>query len=120
MAQMPSLSIWRTTIDDRTADRDKTTGDASGRAVARGNPAGAHKTVVSLRRAHHWFWTTLVEADSFGVRERLQWKNDDTLDVTLGFGCLAHMTRPIEAVGSIHISYDFSDGDKTLSKSCRD
>ena len=78
------------------------------------------KTVVRLRRAHHWFWTTLVETDSFGVREHLQWKNDDTLEVTLGFGCLAHMTRPVQAVGSIHISYHFSNGDKSLSNGCPD
>jgi hypothetical protein len=40
--------------------------------------------------------------------------------VTLGFGCLTHMTRPIEQVGSIRISYHFSNGDKTLSKGCPD
>ena len=34
--------------------------------------------------------------------------------MTLGFGCLAHMTRPVQAVGSIHISYHFGNGDKAL------
>jgi len=34
--------------------------------------------------------------------------------VTLGFGCLAHLTRPVPAVGSIHISYHFGNGDKAL------
>jgi len=78
------------------------------------------KTVVRLRRADHWFSTTLVETDSFGVQENLKWKNDDTLEVTLGFGCLTHMTQPINQVGSIQISYHFSDDDKTLAKGCPD
>jgi hypothetical protein len=78
------------------------------------------KTVVRLRRAHDWFSTTLVEIDSFGVQEHLEWKDDDLLEVTLGFGCLAHMTHPLRAVGSIHISYHFSNGDKALSKGCPD
>ena len=78
------------------------------------------KTVLRLRRAHHWFSTALVEAESFGVQEHLKWVNNDALDVTLGFGCLTHMTQPIEQVGSIHISYHFSNGDKTLSKGCPD
>ena len=77
-------------------------------------------TVVQLRQAYHWLWTTLVKARSFGVREDLKWVNDDTLDVTLGFGCLVHMTRPVAAIGSIRISYRFSNGDKTLSKGCSD
>ena len=47
-------------------------------------------------------------------------ENDDTLEVTLGFGCLAHMTPPVEAVGSIHISCCFGNGDKALSKGCPD
>ena len=78
------------------------------------------KTIVRLRRAHHWFSTTLVEAESFGVQEGLKWANNDALDVTLGFGCLVHMTRPVEQVGSIRISYHFSNGDKALSKGCPD
>lgn len=77
-------------------------------------------TVVQLRQAYHWFWTTLVETHSFGVRQDLKWINDDTLDVTLGFGCLVHSTPSVAAVGSIHISYHLSNGDKTLSKGCPD
>lgn len=76
------------------------------------------RTVVRLRRAHAWFSTTLVAIDSFGVQEHLEWINNDTLEVTLGFGCLAHLTRPVEQVGSIRVSYHFHIGDKTLSKGC--
>jgi hypothetical protein len=78
------------------------------------------RTVVRLRRAHAWFSATLVAAESFGVQEHLEWINDDTLGVTLGFGCLTHMTHPVETVGPIRISYHFNDGDKTLAKGCPD
>lgn len=76
------------------------------------------RTVVRLRRSHRWFSTTLVEADSFGVRENLKWLNDDMLEVTLGFGCLTHLTRPVVQVGSIRVSYHFHNDDETLSKGC--
>ena len=78
------------------------------------------KTVLRLRLAHHWFSTTLVETDSFGVEESLGWRNDNNLDVSLGFGCLVHMTHPVEQVGPVRISYHFKDGDKELSKGCPD
>jgi hypothetical protein len=78
------------------------------------------KTVVRLRRAHHWFWTTLVETESFGIHEDLKWKNEESLDVMLDFGCLTHTTRPVETVGSIRITYHFSDGDTALAKGCPD
>lgn len=77
-----------------------------------------YRTVVRLRRAHAWFSTTLVAADSFGVQEHLEWVDNDTLKVTLGFGCLKHMTRPVEQVGSIRVSYHLHNGDETLSKGC--
>lgn len=77
-----------------------------------------YRTVVRLRRAHAWFSTTLVAADSFGVQEHLEWVNNDTLEVRLGFGCLKHMTHPVETVGPIRISYHFSDGDRSLAKGC--
>jgi hypothetical protein len=85
-----------------------------------GRRSDPDKTVVRLRRAHRWFWTTLVETDSFGVQEHLEWKNDDALEVTLGFGCVTQMTRPVQDVGSIRISYHFSNGEKGLSKRCPD
>jgi hypothetical protein len=78
------------------------------------------RTVVRLRRVHAWFSTTLVAADSFGVQEHLEWRSNDRLEVTLGFGCLTHMTHPVDTVGSIQISYHFSDGDKTLARGCPD
>jgi hypothetical protein len=56
--------------------------------VSSGRWQDPDKTVVRLRRAHHWFSTTLVETDSFGVQEDLKWTNNDALDATLGFGCL--------------------------------
>jgi hypothetical protein len=46
--------------------------------------------------------------------------DNDALDVALGFGCLTQMTQPIEQIGSIRISYHFSNGDKMLSKGCPD
>jgi hypothetical protein len=87
---------------------------------ASGHRQDPDKTIVRLRRAHHWFSTTLVEAESFGVQEHLAWRNNDALDVTLAFGCLTHMTQPIEQIGSIRISYQFTNGDKALSKGCPD
>jgi hypothetical protein len=78
------------------------------------------RTVVRLRRAHHWFSTTLLEANSFGVAENMKWVNDNNLEVSLGFGCLVRMTHPVERVSPIHITYRFSDGDKSLSKGCPD
>lgn len=78
------------------------------------------KTVVQLQRADHWFSTTLVETQSFGVRNHLNWRNDDTLEVTLGFGCLTSATREVENVGSIRIYYHFSDGDTELARGCPD
>jgi hypothetical protein len=88
--------------------------------VSSGRWQDPDKTIVRLRRAHHWFSTTLVETDSFGVQDDLKWTNNDALDVTLGFGCLTHMTQPIEQIGSIRISYHFSNGDRMLSKGCPD
>lgn len=79
-----------------------------------------NKTLLRLRLAHHWFSTTLVETDSFGVEESLKWLNDDNLDVSLGFGCLVHMTQAVDQVGPVRISYHFKDGDKELSKGCPD
>jgi hypothetical protein len=41
--------------------------------VSSGRWQDPDKTIVRLRRAHHWFSTTLVETDSFGVQEDLKW-----------------------------------------------
>lgn len=70
--------------------------------------------------ADHWFSTTLVGTQSFGVRNHVNWRNDDTLEVTLGFGCLKSATREVDKVGSIRIYYHFSDGDTELARGCPD
>jgi hypothetical protein len=79
--------------------------EATASTEASGNWGDPDKTVVRLRRAYHWFSTTLVETESFGVHEDLKWRNDDALEVMLDFGCLTHITRPVDKVGSIRISY---------------
>lgn len=78
------------------------------------------RTTIRLRRAHHWSWTTLVETQSFGIRKELKWRNEHALDIMLDFGCLTHMTQPVEQVGSIRISYTFNDRDRALAKGCPD
>jgi hypothetical protein len=103
------------TTDSAKNHRDD---EATASTESSGNWGDPDKTVVRLRRAHHWFWTTLVEAQSFGVREHLNWRNDDALDVALGFGCLTHVTDQVEKVGSIRIHYHLSDGDTALAKGC--
>jgi hypothetical protein len=67
------------------------------------------KTVIRLHRAGHWFLTTLVEARSFEVLVGLHWRNDDTLDVQLDFGCEPQMEHPATAVGPILIVYHWGD-----------
>jgi len=94
--------------------------EATAATKASGRWQDPYKTVIRLRRAHHWFWTTLVESESFGIHEDLKWRNQDALDVTLDFGCVTHMTRPVDQVGSIRISYHFSDGNRALAKGCSD
>lgn len=78
------------------------------------------KTTIRLRRAGHWFWTTLLETESYGIGEHLQWTTNNALDVTLDFGCLWRMTRKIDKVGSINIAYHLSYDDKMLAKGCPD
>src|SRR5262249_18470765 len=78
------------------------------------------RTIIRLRRARHWFWTTLVETESFGVHKDLKWRDENRLDVTLDFGCMAHMTEPVTEVGSIRISYHLTDGNQALAKGCPD
>lgn len=75
-------------------------------------------TVVELRRAHHWFWTTLVEIKSFGIHENIEWRSDDALDLLLNFGCLVQMTHPLDRLGTIHIAYRLRDNERTLAKGC--
>ena len=74
-----------------------------------GAPEHQSKTVVSLKRAGHWFSTTLVESRSWEVLVGLHWQDDDTLDLQLDFGCEAHTSRPVADVGPIRIVYHWGD-----------
>ena len=67
------------------------------------------KTVIRMHRAGHWFSTTLVEARSWEVLVGLDWRNDDTLDVQLDFGCEPQMEHPVGVDGPIHIVYHRGD-----------
>ena len=71
----------------------------------------AHRvtTVIRLHRAGHWLSTTLLEARSWEVVVGLDWRNDDTLDVQLDFGCEPKMEHPADVVGPIHIVYHWGD-----------
>ncbi len=74
-----------------------------------GAPEHRVKTVIRLKRAGHWFSTTLVEARSWDVLVGLNWRNNDTLDVQLDFGCEPQMERPADVVGPIHIVHHWGD-----------
>jgi hypothetical protein len=71
-------------------------------------------TDIRIRPAHNWFWTPLLNSESYGVHVTLKWRNDDTLDVNLDFGCLVHMTQPLDRVGPIHVAYHFAYNDPML------
>ncbi len=67
------------------------------------------KTVIWLKRSGHLFSTTLVEANSFDVSVGMKWRDDDHLVLRLDFGCDGNHTAPVDAVGRIHIAYQFGD-----------
>ena len=74
-----------------------------------GAPEYRSKTVIRLKRATHWFSTTLVEAQTWEVLVGLKWADDNTLDLQLDFGCGAEMSRPVTVVGPIRIAYHWGD-----------
>jgi hypothetical protein len=74
-----------------------------------GAPEHRSKTVIRLKRTGHWFSTTLVESHSWEVLVGLHWRDDDTLDLQLDFGCGAQTSRPVTTVGPIHIVYHYGD-----------
>jgi hypothetical protein len=74
-----------------------------------GAPEHRVKTVISLKRADHWFSTTLVQSRSGEVLVGLKWRDDNRLDVQLDFGCYAHTSAPVTAVGPIHVAYHYGD-----------
>jgi len=107
-------NIMEDAVENGRSDQVKALTDAAG------GQKDPDNTEIRLKRAHHWFWTPLLTADSFGMHVKLQWQNNDLVEVTLDFGCLIYMTHPVEQVGSIRISYHFTNGDKALAKGCPD
>jgi len=94
---LPSLSIWRTTIDDPAEDGDRVAGNTSGRVVARGNPAGARPAARRDRAPPRSFaagasrcpYRARRRDARHGVAARQavrQW--------SLAVACLAHPLRP--------------------------
>jgi hypothetical protein len=71
-------------------------------------------TVIRLRRARHWFSTILLKAESHGLHYHGEWLDDNTVEITLVFGCLMHLRTPVTTVSPIHISYRLTEGDRTL------
>ena len=74
-----------------------------------GVPEHRSRTIVNLKRAGHWFSTTLIESRSWEVLVGLHWQDDDTLEVQLDFGCDAQHSRPVTSVGPIQVVYRFGD-----------
>lgn len=74
-----------------------------------GAPEHRSRTIVNLKRASHWFSTTLIESQSWEVLVGLHWQGDDTLEVQLDFGCDAQTSRPVTRVGPIQVVYRFGD-----------
>ncbi|MGH7047877.1 MAG: hypothetical protein ACREE2_15975 [Stellaceae bacterium] len=74
-----------------------------------GAPEHRMTTLIRLHRAGYWFSTTLVDARSFDFLVGLQWRNDDTLDLQLDFGCEPQMDPPVTQAGPIHIVYHWGD-----------
>lgn len=74
-----------------------------------GAPEHRSTTVIRLKRAGHWFSATLVQSRSWEVLVGLAWRDDDTLDLQLDFGCQPETSRPVTAVGPIRIVYHWGD-----------
>lgn len=72
-------------------------------------PTHPDRTTITLKRAHRWFSTTLIEGESFEYLVDLKWKDDDTLVLQLDFGCNGFHTMPTDRVGPIRIIYRFGD-----------
>ncbi len=74
-----------------------------------GAPEHRATTLIRLHRADHWFSTTLVDTRSFDVLVGLKWRDINTLDLQLDFGCEPRMDPPVTQVGPIHIVYHWGD-----------
>ncbi len=77
-------------------------------------PKDPDRTDIRIRPAHNWFWTPLLNSESYGVHVNLKWRNDDMLEVDLDFGCFVQMAHPLDRVGPIHVVYHFTYNDPTL------
>jgi hypothetical protein len=67
------------------------------------------KTAIRLKRTGHLFPTTLLEARSYEIFVGLKWQDNNNLVLQLDFGCDGTNSIPVEAVGPIHIRYQFGD-----------
>jgi hypothetical protein len=70
--------------------------------------------VIRLRRAHHWLLTTLLKAESYDLRYDAKWLDQNTVEITLVFGCLVRLKTPVTTVGPIHISYRLTESGRHL------
>ena len=70
--------------------------------------------VIRLRRAYHWLSTTLLKAESHGFQYDAKWLDQNTVEITLVFGCLVRLKTPVTTVGPIHISYHLAEGGRHL------
>ena len=103
-----SHDVVEDSVANERGDKVKTSTEASG-----GNQ-DPKRTVVRLSRAHHWFSTTLLEIEGYGFRWDAKWRNEDTLDLNIGFGCVERVSRPVTTVGDIRIFYNFAYNNKDL------
>ncbi|HEY3908303.1 MAG TPA: hypothetical protein VGM07_00255 [Stellaceae bacterium] len=107
------VAMWVSILSSRDlmdASATNARGDvASAETNFFGAPEHRVKTLIRLHRAGHWFSSTLVNARSFDVLVGLKWRNNDTLDLQLDFGCEPQMERPITQAGPIHIVYHWGD-----------
>lgn len=70
--------------------------------------------VIRLKRAHHWLSATLLKAESHGINSDTEWLDQNTLEITLAFGCLVRMKTPVTTAGPIKISYRLTEGNQAL------
>lgn len=71
-------------------------------------------SVIRLTRSRAWFSRTLLETESYDFRWVPKWLNDNTLVMTIGFGCATHVGEPVTNASGIHIDYHFEYHDKEL------
>jgi hypothetical protein len=124
-AEMPVLfssvvgshDVVEDSVANERADKVTASTETSGDQQA---PA---RTVLRLMRAHHWFSTTLLETESYCFQWDAEWRDDDIVDLYIGFGSVERLGRPVTMVGQIrvfyHFTYDNQDLDLDLARSGR-